>query len=558
MDGSAELSSFHDADGVVTLGFAGNVVISGGEPLVKVTFKTTTCDALVGIIQSQENNDHISVTTEVDVGAHQWGTWTEITPATCIANGTKTRTCSLCGAVQTESLPVDGQYHSWSNWQTVKPSDGNTPAIIGRTCKHCNETQKQWAFGDSTASSDIPYYFNLLSIQKDFITSAKVSDAMINSIRQIVTTDGSLRYLVELSDKTAFDETISVRLESWESTASGFGSAIRKEKTENGVTWDDSELDYQIALENGIGKMTAYSYYNCTDYTELDIYFYIGEGGEAWMTPSYIELTDDGCADGFVSKLGIWGANPEKIYWLDKATDGKGNSYYTGYFWLSADTPDDAELDFELSCKNTPAIYDGHKISGEDVRLSGLTITLENGFATLKFTASSGSTAQYYTIYLRNEINMAPECNISESSARICLGDSYQLDLRTIFSDANGDILNYTVSINGADAVAAAEQFVWTARDAGVYTLVFTARDTSLLPASFTVTLTVLENYIPGDVNADGVVDMKDVTFLKRYLAGRDVEIQTSSADTNGDGQIDMKDVTLLRRYLAGWNVELQ
>lgn len=554
VDGSAELSSFHDADGVVTLAFAGNMVIPGGEPLVKVTFKTTTCDALVGIIQSQENNDHISVTTEVDVGAHHWGTWTETSAATCITNGTKTRTCSLCGDVQAEVISADEKYHSWSHWQTVKTADSNEPAIVGSTCAHCGKTWQQWASGDGMELTDTTYNFNLFSIQKDYITSAKVSDAMVNSIRQIVTTDGSLRYLVELSDETAFDEKISVRLESWESTASGFGSAIRKEKTENGVTWDDSELDYQIALENGVGKMTAYSYYNRTDYTELDIYFYVGEGGETWMTPSYIEMTDD----GFVNKLGIWGANPEKTYWLDKATDGKGNSFYTGYFWLSADTPDDATLDFELLCKNMPAIYEGHEGSGEDVRLSGLTVTLENGFATLKFTASSGQTAQYYTIYLRNEINMAPECNVSESTARICLGDTYTLDLSTIFSDANTDKLTYSLSVNGADAVKIPEQFAWTTDDAGVYTLVFTADDGLLTSESFTLTLTVLERYLSGDANGDGVVDMKDVTILKRYLAGADVEIQLSGGDTNGDGMIDMKDVTLLRRYLAGWNVELQ
>ena len=42
--------------------------------------------------------------------------------------------------------------------------------------------------------------------------------------------------------------------------------------------------------------------------------------------------------------------------------------------------------------------------------------------------------------------------------------------------------------------------------------------------------------------------------MLRRYLAGTtaeaDVDVQAS--DCNGDGVVDIKDVTILRRYLAG------
>ena len=56
-----------------------------------------------------------------------------------------------------------------------------------------------------------------------------------------------------------------------------------------------------------------------------------------------------------------------------------------------------------------------------------------------------------------------------------------------------------------------------------------------------------------GDVNGDGVVDLKDVTTLRRYLAGGyNVAIESSVSDVNNDGTIDLKDVTTLRRFLAG------
>ena len=62
-----------------------------------------------------------------------------------------------------------------------------------------------------------------------------------------------------------------------------------------------------------------------------------------------------------------------------------------------------------------------------------------------------------------------------------------------------------------------------------------------------------------GDVNEDGSVDLKDVTILRRHLAGGwNVTINEYNSDVNGDGSIDLKDVTILRRYLAGgWGIEL-
>ena len=56
-----------------------------------------------------------------------------------------------------------------------------------------------------------------------------------------------------------------------------------------------------------------------------------------------------------------------------------------------------------------------------------------------------------------------------------------------------------------------------------------------------------------GDISGDGEVDLKDVTVLRRYLAGGyGVTVQEAALDINRDGAIDLKDVTYLRRALAG------
>ena len=74
------------------------------------------------------------------------------------------------------------------------------------------------------------------------------------------------------------------------------------------------------------------------------------------------------------------------------------------------------------------------------------------------------------------------------------------------------------------------------------------------------------ENDIPyeflglrGDTNGDGLIDLKDVTMLRRHLAGGyNVTVVEDSLDVNGDGTVDLKDVTYLRRGLAGgYGIEL-
>ena len=64
-------------------------------------------------------------------------------------------------------------------------------------------------------------------------------------------------------------------------------------------------------------------------------------------------------------------------------------------------------------------------------------------------------------------------------------------------------------------------------------------------------------DYLPGDINGDGVVNTKDTTRLMRYFAGWEVEVVEAALDVNGDGVANTKDTTRLMRYLAGWDVDI-
>ena len=68
----------------------------------------------------------------------------------------------------------------------------------------------------------------------------------------------------------------------------------------------------------------------------------------------------------------------------------------------------------------------------------------------------------------------------------------------------------------------------------------------------------VVPAYIPGDVNDDGSVNVRDLGLLQQYLNGFKVIINEYAANVNGDKGINVRDYGLLQQYLNGWDVELK
>ncbi len=64
-------------------------------------------------------------------------------------------------------------------------------------------------------------------------------------------------------------------------------------------------------------------------------------------------------------------------------------------------------------------------------------------------------------------------------------------------------------------------------------------------------------NYKPGDINADQMVDGRDLLRLAKYYANWDVEVNPYTVDVNGDGSLDGRDLLRLAKYFAGWDVEI-
>ena len=93
---------------------------------------------------------------------------------------------------------------------------------------------------------------------------------------------------------------------------------------------------------------------------------------------------------------------------------------------------------------------------------------------------------KYYYYYLEiipleeTPENHAPaikEGVVNPAEAEVTLGDAYTLELGSIFEDADGDELSYSVKVGDAEAVEAAASYSYTPEAAGTVTLVFTASD---------------------------------------------------------------------------------
>lgn len=64
-------------------------------------------------------------------------------------------------------------------------------------------------------------------------------------------------------------------------------------------------------------------------------------------------------------------------------------------------------------------------------------------------------------------------------------------------------------------------------------------------------TISDLADYLWGDADQNGFVDGRDVTAIRRYLAGLPTVCHTGAADLDDNGRVDERDVEILRQYLV-------
>jgi hypothetical protein len=161
----------------------------------------------------------------------------------------------------------------------------------------------------------------------------------------------------------------------------------------------------------------------------------------------------------------------------------------------------------------------GYPVTISSSALNDIVVQSSNSEMIQMATGSAGHAVTYYT---EGMLNIAPQNNIStyESAVKPKISDKFILGW---FTDPE-----YTTEWDfGSDTIS----------------------ENTLLYAKFS------DLPLFGNVNVDDALNAKDVTRLRRYLAGgweNDSEIDEFAADVNSDGDVSAKDVARLRRYLAG------
>ena len=80
-------------------------------------------------------------TLTVPALGHKFGEWTETKAATCTEPGVSTRTCTVCGeAKETKDIPALG--HEFGEWTETKAATCTEPGVSTRTCTVCGEAKE--------------------------------------------------------------------------------------------------------------------------------------------------------------------------------------------------------------------------------------------------------------------------------------------------------------------------------------------------------------------------------------------------------------------------------
>lgn len=97
------------------------------------------------------------------------------------------------------------------------------------------------------------------------------------------------------------------------------------------------------------------------------------------------------------------------------------------------------------------------------------------------------------------------------------------------------------------------EEFVGWTVVGDQYNTVYFAGDTFVISDDVTFRALWKSEILRGDVNCDGVVNLRDVSTLIRYFAGWSVIIDRAASDYNSDGKVNSKDASSIIRYLVGY-----
>lgn len=183
----------------------------------------------------------------------------------------------------------------------------------------------------------------------------------------------------------------------------------------------------------------------------------------------------------------------------------------------------DSDVEVSLIIKNNPGIL-------------GMTLKLEYDEDKAELTAvKKGDALDYMTFTTPQDLRSGCQLpwdaeNVSEEDVKD--GEIAILTFHVKDTAENGDFVNIRLSYNRGAIIDNDMNAIGVGIDNGTIQII---------------------DYIPGDLNGDGIVNTTDVVFLRRFVAGGyNVTINEAAADVNDDGLINTTDAVYIRRYIAG------
>ena len=179
---------------------------------------------------------------------------------------------------------------------------------------------------------------------------------------------------------------------------------------------------------------------------------------------------------------------------LTNATSGEASGYYadvpqwTGGGVEMAYTESNGDITITI-----PLNYSRTAEDGTTVQKSFVLGADGSGTAYAPEYDGSASYAPVHFLAFTYESNSAPTvASDAITTANVTLGNAWTLDLADVFTDAEGDTLTYTATINGVAQALNGTILGYTPTAAGTYTVVLTASDNTGT-ATHTITLTVTD-----------------------------------------------------------------
>ncbi len=94
-------------------------------------------------------------TRDINALGHNWGSWSQTQAPTCTGTGTQKRTCGRCSQSETKAISATG--HSMGSWSTTKEATCTATGTQTRKCSKCTHTETQTiaALGHNFSSPEV-------------------------------------------------------------------------------------------------------------------------------------------------------------------------------------------------------------------------------------------------------------------------------------------------------------------------------------------------------------------------------------------------------------------